>query len=270
MKARLPVVALGCLVLTLGACSDGDKIAEVAGRTVTQQEFNSYLKFKRIPQQDETRTGKVLEDYLQREALAAAVQDSQFIDADQLDTEINEFRKQLLISRYFENYLQDVVSDEAIRNFYNTNKEEFQEERTKVAHLLIRTNDKMSEQERRALLTKAQEAYSKANSGTPFEEVVKQYSEDTISAGKGGEIGWIQRGAIDPVFSDRAFSLTAGKISEPFATPFGFHVLKVLDGPQTVEAPFEQVKGNIRYQLRQEAKQAEMERLLASAKVERK
>lgn len=270
MKNKSSLLGVGCVFLALVGCSGDQGIAQVGGRTITDVQFNSYLDFKRIPKQDEERVEKILDDYLHREAIAAAVSDSQYIDKDQLDTEINEFRKQTLISRYFENYLNDVVSEEAVRNYYNTNKEQFQQERVKVAHVLIRTNDKMSPQERQALLTKAQEAYSKVNSGVPFEEVVAQYSEDTISSKKGGEIGWIERGAIDPTFSDRAFALAGGEISEPFSSPFGFHVLKVLDGPQVVDAPFEKVQGNIRYQLRQEAKQAEVERLLGTVEVKRK
>jgi peptidyl-prolyl cis-trans isomerase C len=186
------------------------------------------------------------------------------------DVEVAEFRKQMLISRYFENYLNDKVSDEAIQNYYNTHPQEFQIEQAKVAHVLIRTHDKMSDEERRARLTLAQEAYAKSKTDIPFEEIVVQYSEDTISAKQGGVIGWVKRGAIDKVFSERVFSMAPNEISEPFATPFGYHIVKLIEAPQTIKTPFEKVKGDIRYRLRQEAKQSEMERILASVRIEKK
>jgi peptidyl-prolyl cis-trans isomerase C len=50
-------------------------------------------------------------------------------------------------------------------------------------------------------------------------------------------------------------------VSEPFLTTFGYHIVKVLDEPRVVTRPFEAVKGDIRYKLRNQAKQAELERL---------
>ena len=58
-------------------------------------------------------------------------------------------------------------------------------------------------------------------------------------------------------------------ISEPFKSHYGFHVIKVLEGPSTVTEPLESVKGDIRYELRNLAKEAELKRLLASVDVER-
>ena len=57
-----------------------------------------------------------------------------------------------------------------------------------------------------------------------------------------------------------------GEISEPIETPFGFHILKVLEGPLVVTQPLDAVKGDIRYQLRNKAKDAELKRLVAQVK----
>src|SRR5690606_37369456 len=132
------------------------------------------------------------------------------------------------------------------------------------------TNPAMSEAERQALLTKAHEAYSRANAQEDFAALAKEFSEDLLSAKQGGDLGWLQEGAIDPAFSNKVFSMKAGELSEPLVTPFGFHVIKVIDGPQVIKQPFESVSGDIRYRLRQEAKQAELERLKQAAKIEKK
>jgi peptidyl-prolyl cis-trans isomerase C len=126
----------------------------------------------------------------------------------------------------------------------------------------------MSEPERKAKLTIAQEAYSQIRSGKDFAKTAEKYSEDKVSAKKGGDLGWIKQGGIDKNFSKKAFELEEGAVSEPFETPFGYHVIKVLAAPRTVKRPYEGVAGDIRFQLRNKAKKAELEKLLGSVEVD--
>jgi peptidyl-prolyl cis-trans isomerase C len=251
----------------LVSCNKEELVGKVNGRDISRTEFNHYLAFKNIPQDDKKRVDMMLKDYMQREAFTSLIEKSKEFDATLIETELNEFKKQIVISRYFEEYLKKKVNEEAVKNYYNTRAEEYQREKIKVAHILIRTNEKMSEVELQAALTKAQEAYSKARAGQLFADVAKQYSDDTVSARQGGELGWLSKGAIDPVFSARIFETKAGEISEPFKTSFGFHVVKVLESPQIIKIPFEKVKGDILYRLRQQAKQAEMDRLLSEVEI---
>lgn len=253
--------------LLLSACSNEELVGEVNGKDVTRAEFNRYLEYKNIPQEDKKRVDIILKDYMQREAYAASVEKSKDFDLDQIEVEVTEYRKQLLISRYFESYLNDVVSEEAIRNYYNTHAEEFQREKIKVAHVLIRTHKDMSEAEQQSALTRAQEAYSRARSSMTFAEVAREYSEDTISAKQGGDLGWISKGSIDPIFSAKIFASKAGEIIEPFRSAFGFHIAKVLEEAKVIKTPFEKVKGDIRYRLRQRAKQSEMDRILSVSEI---
>jgi peptidyl-prolyl cis-trans isomerase C len=90
---------------------------------------------------------------------------------------------------YFEKYLNEQVTDQAVRNYYNTKASEYEQKKAHVAHILIRLNSKMSEEERKVKLTTAQEAYSKIRAGEDFAEIAAQYSEDKISAKKGGDLG---------------------------------------------------------------------------------
>jgi peptidyl-prolyl cis-trans isomerase C len=128
----------------------------------------------------------------------------------------------------------------------------------------------MSETERKAKLTAAQEAYSQILAGKNFAEIARDYSEDKISAKKGGDLGWLKEGSIDSKFSEVLFGLKPAEVSEPFETPFGFHMVKLIDGPRIVRKPFDAVAGDIRYQLRNKAKKAELERLLSTVKIEKK
>lgn len=258
------------LLLSLAACGGEDNLAEVKGRKITRSQFDAYLKFKRLKTDDAARRQRLLDQYLEREALAAAVEESKVLDKELIQAELNEFRKEMLVSRYFENYLKNVVTEEAVRNYYGTHAADYEQRQAEVAHVLIRTNARMSEPERQAKLTKAQEAYSLIRSGEPFGKIAEAYSEDKVSAKKGGALGWIKEGGIDQRFSQVAFGLAKDEVSEPFETPFGFHIVRLLDGPRTVKRPYEAVAGDIRYQLRNGAKQAEMERLTKSVTIKKK
>ena len=79
----------------------------------------------------------------------------------------------------------------------------------------------------------------------------------------------VKKGAIDPRFSEKIFSMEVDAVSEPFETAFGYHIVKLLEGEVTVKRPLEAVAGDIRYQLRNQAKQAELKRLLSEVKVKK-
>lgn len=255
------LVVLASLIL---ACEKSPSIGSVDGEAVTKAEYEAYLKLKNIPINDSERYERFKDEYLKREALAEAIEKSGRLDNHMIEAEINEFKKQILINRYFETYLKDQGSEEALQNYYAANIEKYQSEQVHVAHILFRVRPGMSEPERQAILTSAHEAYSKIEAGEDFAEVAKALSEDKVSGAKGGDLGWLVKGAVAPEFSDKAFAMEKGAVSEPFLTSFGFHIIKVLDDAQVVKKSMDAVKGDIRYQLRSNAKQAETKRLMGT------
>lgn len=259
------------LVMTLAGCSDKDRVlATVGGKEVKQSEFDAYLKLKRIPAEDEKRREAALDEFLKRRSLAASIEKESKLDADLLRAEVEEFRKEMLISRYFEQFLDESVSDEAVQGSYGNEAAKYEERKVHVAHILVRVDKRMSEEQRQAKFTTAQEIHSKLTAGGNFEELAKQYSEDKISGSRGGDLGWIKEGTIDARFSQRAFESKVGVISEPFETPFGFHIIQVIEEPKTIRRPLGAVAGEIRYRLRNESKTRELERLEGLAAIVKK
>jgi len=261
--------------VALGACGGGDRktspeLATVNGRAITQAELDAFMKLKRIPATDPERLSKLFDEYLEREAVAAEAEKSGKLDAALIAAEQNEYRKELLISRYFQEHLDAQVTDQAVQAYYDTHTAELEERKVHVAHILFRTHKTMSPEERQAKLTAARDAHAKVVAGTDFAEVARALSEDRVSAENGGDLGWVGEGGIDPQFSEKVFAMKSDELSEPFESGFGYHVVKVLEPVQTVRKPFAAVQGDIRHKLRAEAKSAEMERLLKAAKVERK
>ncbi len=265
-KGVFPVMWLVCL-MGLMACGKKTEVASIDGEAISQAEFQSYLAFKRIPQQDKARVNRALDDLVNRQALVIAIEKSNGLDKGLLDMELAEFKRQMVISRYLEQVLKDKVTDEAVRNYYVGHAGNYESRAIHVAHILVRVNGQMAESERQARLTTAQALYSRLVKGEDFATVARSASEDTVSGKKGGDLGWLREGAVDAEFSKRVFALKPDEISEPILTPFGYHIVKVLEAPQVQKKPLEAVAGEIRYQLRNETKDAEIARLLKSVDI---
>lgn len=259
----------GVFSLVAVACSDSNTLAKVNGKPISQEQFDAYLEYKRITARTDEQKQKVLDQYLQREAMADLIENNLLNNDPLISAEINELKKEILISRYFDRYLKENVTEEAVANYYNNNLDRYQEKKVHVAHILWRLNRNMDESQRQVKSTTAQEAYSKIQAGLDFAEAADLYSEDGVSAKKGGDLGWLIEGSIHKNFSERAFSLEEGEVSEIFETPYGFHIIKVLEAPKTNRKSFDSVKGQIRYQLRNAARDSERQRLLEKITIEK-
>src|SRR5262245_48723797 len=188
------------------ACSrkSDPPVAEINGKPVTRAEWDAYLKFKRI-NASEAAKASTLDSYLARAGLAGVIQEEKGLDPQLVQAELEEFRKELVISRYFEKYLADKVTDQAIQSYYDAHAAEYEERKVHVAHILVRLNPKLSEEERKVKLTAAQAAYSQVKTGKAFGAVAAEVSEDSVTAKKDGDLGWLREGSVDPAFSKRAF-----------------------------------------------------------------
>lgn len=66
-------------------------------------------------------------------------------------------------------------------------------------------------------------------SGADFSTVAKQFSQDPGSANRGGDLGFVRRGTLVPVFESTAFNLKNGELSEIVETEFGYHLIENLE-----------------------------------------
>lgn len=98
-------------------------------------------------------------------------------------------------------------------------------EQTKVRHILVRTNELVSEADATRKLVLLRE---RVVQGADFAELARLNSDDG-SAGRGGELGWVQQGDLVPDFERVMNTLRLNEISEPVKTPFGLHIIQVLD-----------------------------------------
>lgn len=100
-----------------------------------------------------------------------------------------------------------------------------QMEQTHVRHILIRTSEVLSDEDAQARLMALRE---RVLNGADFGELAKASSAD-LSAAKGGDIGWVNRGDTVPEFERAMDALQPGQVSMPVQSPFGWHLIEVLE-----------------------------------------
>ena len=98
-------------------------------------------------------------------------------------------------------------------------------EQTHARHILLRTSEIVSEADAKRKLENMRE---RIIHGADFGELAKLNSDDA-SAAKGGDLGWLYPGDTVPKFEHVMNALKVGQVSEPFATPFGWHIVQVLE-----------------------------------------
>ncbi len=159
--------------------------------------------------------------------------------------------------------LQDIVEKELkgndedfealAREEYLANKDRYRiPERVRVFHILLsgKKEGNFSEDEILKELNNIRAAIEAGN--ITFEEAANKYSDDSRSASKGGDLGYIKRnGRAVKSFEEAAFSTAPGRISGPVKTRFGYHLIFVKDRlPESIK-PFEDVKAELMKQAKE-------------------
>lgn len=101
----------------------------------------------------------------------------------------------------------------------------------------------------------------------PFEELAKLFSLDDKTGLRGGDLGYVLPGALNPEFEKQVTQLEIGKTSKPFKTQFGWHIAKLEDLRLAKPMPFEQAKPILRRQLEQQAAQNYLDNLIANSEI---
>jgi peptidyl-prolyl cis-trans isomerase SurA len=98
-------------------------------------------------------------------------------------------------------------------------------QQTHARHILIRLNEVVSEADAKQRLVNLKE---RVENGTSFAELARLQSEDA-SASRGGDLGWLSPGDTVPEFERAMDALEPGKVSDPVKSPFGYHLIQVVE-----------------------------------------
>jgi peptidyl-prolyl cis-trans isomerase SurA len=129
---------------------------------------------------------------------------------------------------------------------------------THARHILLRTSVKLTDDEARQKLTQLR---SQIGNGQDFAALARANSDDKNSAAKGGDLGWVMPGTMVPQFEQAMASLQPNQISQPFQTPFGWHIVQVLERREA-PAPPEAERAKVREALLRRRADEEWEQAL--------
>lgn len=262
------VMAALALSLSLAACSDEGVVAKVGDIEVTQSSFELWLSIQNsgvqaLPQE------QALQQYLEQVALSQAVVRRGEVALEKIQAQVASYHQQQLISQQLQLDVANEVSDGAIAELYAKRVKDLTETKRKLAHILIRVPQEASDAERLQAKNRAEEAYSKLDTGADFAELVLEYSEDERTKQQGGELGWISKEQAEKASISQAFSLETGQYSLPIATKYGFHIITPLSAEQDFTPTLEELKGKLSYELKQQIRQQTRQQLLSEVTIER-
>lgn len=135
--------------------------------------------------------------------------------------------------------------DSRCRSYYDRILESLQgKELLQTAHIFMRLPQNASQQEQDELKVRMDSVYAVLQTGADFAELAKQLSQDTQTAARGGVLPWIGPNQTLKEFEDVAYSLEVGQYSQPFLSPVGYHIVKLM-AKKPLES-YEELKPNIK------------------------
>ncbi len=129
---------------------------------------------------------------------------------------------------------QVTITDDDIKKYYNDNLESLKTpEQVKASHIVVATKEE------------AQTILADLKKGADFAAAAKEKSTDAATKDKGGDMGYVSKGAGDQAFEKAAFALKAGDLSDIVQTEGGFEIIKVTDHKDAATPTLEEKKQEI-------------------------
>ena len=165
------------------------------------------------------------------------------------------------------------VTPQQVTQFYEQNPAEFQQgERVRASHILIGFPQNADAAAKEQARVRAAAVLSEVEAGNDFAALAKQYSEDPGSGANGGDLGYFERGQMVGPFEEEAFSLAPDQTSDLVESPFGYHIIRVIDKQAARTIPLTEVRPQVQQflegQNRESQTQAFIETLKAKSKVD--
>ncbi|MGA8991454.1 MAG: peptidylprolyl isomerase [Rhodoplanes sp.] len=162
------------------------------------------------------------------------------------------------------------VTNEAMRSVYDEAvKQMADEQEVHARHILFRVADANDQNASKAAEDKAKAALARIKKGEDFATVAKALTDDPPGKQDGGDLGYFTKDQMVPEFSEVAFKLDKGQVSEPIKTAFGWHIVKIEDKRKRAAPEFDQVKDQIETFVTRKAQIDLLNKLRAEAKIER-
>src|SRR6266481_3521457 len=204
-----------------------------------------------------TKDENVLAFLIDMKIVAKAAEDKKVQDNEEFKKRLAFTRNRLLMDSLLASEGKAATNDEAMKKVYEeASKQITGEEEVHARHILVETEDE------------AKAVAEELKKGADIAELAKKKSKDP-GASDGGDLGFFTKDQMVPEFSNVAFALEPGKISDPVKSQFGWHIIKVEEKRKRKAPDFAQVKGQIETYVARKAQADYVGKLREAAKIER-
>lgn len=272
MKRSLSLIPLSLalilgVALTVGAPhfaqaqkKDDPVLARVNGVEIKQSDLD-------IAEADVGQSLQVQEPNARREALLAYMIDltalAQSAATKKLDAapdfaqRLAYAKNKVLMEALLGDLSKTAATDAEMKKLYNESvAKTAPEEEVRARHILVKTEKE------------AQDVLAKLKGGADFEKLAREISIDPSAKTNGGDLEYFTKGQMVAEFSDAAFKLNKGQVSQPVKSQFGFHVIKVEDKRQKPVPKFEEVKDQVQAFVVRKAQAEYVMKVRSEAKIE--
>lgn len=136
-------------------------------------------------------------------------------------------------------------TEDELKAFYNEQKGSFTtSEQRRVSHILVAAESGKADADA-AAVSKARSIRERLEKGENFTKLAQEISDDKASAAKGGDLGFVSPGSMDPNFEKAALVLGKDAVSDPVRTPFGYHLIKVTELKPSSVKSFDEVRAEV-------------------------
>ena len=258
---------------------DRELVARIGNKTITVADFNKILTYydaeqRAMIEKNPQAKPTILWQTVQGLVIAGLAREKGFDKRPEIKGQLEMITNNFLAFQYLQKEVisKIKVTEKEAKAYYDKNPDLFKSpEQIKARHILIQVPKEAPEEEKKKLKEKADEVLKKVKAGEDFTKLAADFSDDSGTKSKGGELGFFSKGSMVPAFEQAAFALKPGEVSELVETDFGFHVIKVDEKKEAVSEPFETIKEKVTKQVlreKQETKVTEfVEQALKKAKV---
>ncbi|KQP11049.1 MAG: peptidylprolyl isomerase [Methylobacterium sp.] len=236
-------------------------VAKVNGAPITQGDLAiaSDDPALSLPGVDDAQKKNLLVDYMVDLKVGAQAADAAKVaETPEFQRKLAYFRDKLLLDEYLEREAKKAVTPEAAKALYEqTVKAMKPDEEVHARHILVDNEDD------------AKKIAARIKGGEDFAKVAGEASKDPGSKAEGGDLGWFTKERMVAPFAEAAFKLSAGQVSDPIKTQFGWHVIKVEEKRVKPVPTFAEMKEQVEQYITRKTQQDLILKLREAAKVER-
>lgn len=263
-KILLTAVLIGMFTGAQVQAGDDILLAKVGDRKIMMSDFNRMISYydtdmKKALEENPIFKATILQRIVQGMVLSKIARDGGFDKKTDIKEQIELLTNDFLATQYL---ISEVVgkinvSEDDMKLYYKMHGDEFRTpEMVRARHILVAYDKSGSEDIKKKAKEKTEALLKRVKAGEDLAKLASEYSDDTASRSKGGDMGFFSKGKMIPDFEKAAFSLKPGEVSDVVETQAGFHIIKLEEKKESVPEPYDSIKDKVKDKVLAEFKKA--------------